>query len=291
MVAAITRMGSGCDRMKVSLAGSLLALTLLAGCGDGSLFGEDEVPIEDRSAGEIFADAQAELAGGNYEQAAETFGEVERLYPFSQLAKRAMIMSAFASYEGGDMPSARSAANRFLDLYPSDVDAPYAQYLVALTWYDNIVDVGRDQATTQNALQELTELVRRYPESDFARDASLKIDLTNNHLAGKEMEVGRYYLKRGHYTAAINRFREVLERYQTTTHAPEAMHRLVEAYLALGLQQEAQVVAAVLGENFVGSDWYARSYALLTDRDLLPATREDSFFDRVYRRVILGEWL
>lgn len=277
--------------MKFSLTGGLLVLVLLAGCGSSIFGGEEEIPIEDRSATEIFAQAEGEMAEGNYRQAAEIFDEIERLFPFSQLAKRAMIMSAFASYEGGDMPSARAAASRYLDLYPSDEDAPYAQYLIALTWYDNIVDVGRDQATTRNAMQELTELVRRYPDSDYARDAALKIDLTNNHLAGKEMEVGRYYLKRGHYIAAINRFRQVLEKYQTTAHAPEAMHRLVEAYLALGLQQEAQVVAAVLGENFIGSDWYARSYALLTDQDLLPATREDSFFDRVYRRVILGEWL
>ena len=277
--------------MKFSLAGAFLALSLLSGCS-GSLFGDDdEEVIDDRPARVIFAEAEAALAEGDYEQAAETFDTVERQYPFSQLAKRATIMSAFASYQGGNMPAARTAANRYLDLYPSDADAPYAQYLIALTWYDNIVDVGRDQATTENALQELTELVRRYPESEYARDAALKIDLTNNHLAGKEMAVGRYYLKRGHHVAAINRFRQVLEKYQTTAHTPEALHRLVEAYLALGLEQEAQVVAAVLGENFVGSDWYARSYALLTNRDLLPATREDSFFDRVYRRVILGEWL
>lgn len=274
------------------LAGSLLALTLLAGCGIGSVFGGDEkAEIDNRSAREIFEQAEARLADEDYEAAAEAFDEVERLFPFSQLGKRAMIMSAFANYEAGNMPAARSAAGRFLELYPSDAGAPYAQYLIALTWYDNIVDVGRDQATTRNALQELTKVVQRYPSSDFARDAALKIDLTSNHLAGKEMEVGRYYLKRAHYTAAINRFRTVLERYQTTAHTPEALHRLVEAYLALGLDQEAQVVAAVLGENFVGSDWYARSYALLTNRNLLPATREDSFFDRVYRRVILGEWL
>ena len=274
------------------LAGSLLALSLLAGCGIGSVFGGDnEVPIDNRSAREIFAQAEAQMAEGDYQDAAETFDQVERLFPFSQLAKRATIMSAFASYEGGNMPAARSAAGRYLDLYPSDPDAPYAQYLIALTWYDNIVDVGRDQATTKNALQELTEVVRRYPNSDYARDAALKIDLTNNHLAGKEMEVGRYYLKRGHYVAAVNRFRTVLENYQTTAHTPEALHRLVESYLALGLEQEAQVVAAVLGENFVGSDWYARSYALLTDRNLLPATREDSFWDRIYRQVIRGDWL
>lgn len=277
--------------MKVRLAGTLLALSLLAGCGTGSLFGEDEVPIENRPASEIFAQAQAEMADEQYEEAAKTFSEIERLYPFSQLAKRAMIMAAFANYEGGNMPAARDAANRFLDLYPADGDAPYAQYLVALTWYDNIVDVGRDQSMTRNALRELTELVRRYPESDYARDAQLKIDLTRNHLAGKEMAVGRYYLKRGNYTSAINRFRTVIEKYQTTGLVPEALYRLVEAYLSLGLEREAQVAAAVLGENYVGSDWYARAYALLTDRNLLPASRDDSFFDKVYRRVILGKWL
>ena len=278
--------------MTVRLASALLALLLLAGCETiGSVFEDDEVSLEDRPAGEIFAQAEALMADEQFAEAATTFDEVERLYPFSQLAKRATIMSAFANYEAGNMPAARAAANRYLDLYPSDTDAPYAQYLIALTHYDNIVDVGRDQARTRDALQELTELVRRYPDSDFARDAALKIDLTNNHLAGKEMEIGRYYLKRGHHMAAINRFRTVLEQYQTTAHAPEALHRLVEAYLSLGLDQEAQVVAAVLGENFVGSDWYAASYALLTDRDLRPARRDDGFFDRVYRRVILGEWL
>ncbi len=278
--------------MRVRLAGALVALSLLGGCGTvGGWFSKKEVPLEDRSAREIFAQAEQLMADGNYEQASDTFDEVERLYPFSQLAKRATIMSAFASYEGGNMPAARTAANRYLDLYPSDTDAPYAQYLIALTYYDNIVDVGRDQAGTQQALQALTELVRRYPNSEYARDAALKIDLTNNHLAGKEMEIGRYYLKRGQYLAAINRFKVVIEKYQTTAHTPEALHRLVESYLALGLNQEAQVTAAVLGENFVGSDWYAASYALLTDRDLRPATRSDSFWDRVYRRVILGEWL
>jgi outer membrane protein assembly factor BamD len=278
--------------MTVRLACALVALSLLAGCETiGSVFEDDEVSLEDRSAREIYDQAEALMADEQYEEAASTYDEVERLYPFSQLAKRATINSAFANYEAGNMPAARAAANRYLDLYPSDTDAPYAQYLIALTHYDNIVDVGRDQARTQDALQELTELVRRYPNSDFARDAAMKIDLTNNHLAGKEMEVGRYYLKRGHHMAAINRFRTVLERFQTTAHTPEALHRLVEAYLSLGLEQEAQVVAAVLGENFVGSDWYAASYALLTERDLRPATRDDGFFDRVYRRVILGEWL
>lgn len=279
-------------RAGIRLSALLLAGTLLAGCETiGSVFESEEVPIEDRSAREIFDEAEALLADGNAGQAAQTYDEVERLFPFSQLAKRATIMSAFSNFEAGNFPAARSAAGRYLDLYPSDVDAPYAQYLIALSYYDNIVDVGRDQATTKSALQELGEVVQRYPDSEFARDARLKLDLTNNHLAGKEMEVGRYYLKRGHFMSAINRFRVVVERYQTTAHAPEALHRIVEANLALGLNREAQTAAAVLGENFVGSDWYAASFGLLTDRDLRPARSEDSFFDRVYRRVIRGDWL
>ncbi|MEM1161942.1 MAG: outer membrane protein assembly factor BamD [Pseudomonadota bacterium] len=270
----------------------LMAGTLVAGCETvGSVFGEDEVPIENRSARDIFDEAQFLLDDGQEELAAQTFDEVERLYPFSQLAKRAIVLSAFASYQAGDMPSARASANRYLDLYPSDKDSAYAQHLIALSYYDNIVDVGRDQAVTKSALQELTEVVRRYPNTDFARDAKLKIDLANNHLAGKEMEVGRYYLKRGHYIAAANRFKAVIEDYQTTSHVPEALHRLVEVYVSLGLNREAQTAAAILGENFRGSEWYAASFALLTDRDLRPERSEDGFFDRVYRRVIEGKWL
>ena len=279
-------------RIAVRLSAMVVATALLAGCETiGSVFEDDEIPLENRSAVEIFESAENALAAGEAATAAQTYDEVERLFPFSQLAKRATIMSSFAHYEAGDMPSSRRSAKRYLDLYPTDPDAPYAQYLIALTYYDNIVDVGRDQQTTRKALEELTEVVRRFPGTDYARDAQLKLDLTNNHLAGKEMEIGRYYLKRGHHMAAINRFRVVLEQYQTTAQTPEALHRLVEAYLSMGLNQEAQVVAAVLGENFVGSDWYAASYALLTDRDLRPATREDGFFSRVYRRIIQGKWL
>jgi outer membrane protein assembly factor BamD len=201
-------------------------------------------------------------------------------------------MSAFASYTAGDVSNARASARRYLDLYPSDKDAPYAQHLIALTYYDNMVDVGRDQATTERALTALREVVSRYPDSDFARDAQFKIDLTLDHLAGKEMEIGRYYLKLGHYTAAINRFQVVADKYQTTSQTPEALHRLVEANLALGLENEALASAAVLGHNYPGSDWYANSYELLTGRNLLPeGENHDSFLGSVYRRVILGKWL
>ncbi|MEM9139356.1 MAG: outer membrane protein assembly factor BamD [Pseudomonadota bacterium] len=269
-------------------AALVLSAGMLSAC---SWFEDDTVPVEDRSAREIFDLAESQLADGAPTAAAKTYDEVERLHPFSQLAKRAMINSAFASYQAGDVGAARASAKRFIDLYPSDEDAPYAQYLIALTYYDNIVDVSRDQATTTAALRELTEVTRRYPQSDYARDAKLKIDLTHNHLAGKEMTVGRYYLKRGHYVAAINRFKVVIEKYQTTSHTPEALHRIVEANLSMGLTRPAQTAAAVLGENFPNSDWYAASYALLTDRDVRPAREEDGFFDRVYRRVIRGDWL
>jgi outer membrane protein assembly factor BamD len=200
-------------------------------------------------------------------------------------------MSAFSSYTAGNYPAARASAGRYLDLYPADKDAPYAQHLIALTYYDNIVDVGRDQATTERALTALREVVNRYPESEFARDAQLKIDLTLDHLAGKEMTVGRYYLKRGHYPAAINRFRVVVDKYQTTSQTPEALHRIVEANLAMGLEEEALAAAAVLGHNYPGSEWYANSYELLTGRNVLPEEDRDGFLERVYRRVIRGEWL
>ncbi len=270
-----------------------VALLATSGCSSLNPFSSDEpeVTFEDMSAQEIFTYAETLLAEGEPDEAAPVFDEVERLYPFSQWAKRAMIMSAFSYYSARKYPEARAAASRYLDFYPSDEDAPYAQYLIAVSHYDNIVDVGRDQAETQEALQALTEVVRRYPASEYARDAELKIELTLDHLAGKEMEIGRYYLKRGHYVAAINRFRVVVEKYQTTSQTPEALHRLVEANLALGLEREAQVAGAILGHNFPGSDWYRDSYALLTGRGLEPTGSEDGWLGRIYRRVILGEWL
>lgn len=271
------------------LAAILGLAAALAGC---SIFkGKDEPKLDETPPAEIFAQGQAKLEKGDAISAAKTFDEIERLYPFSQLAKRAIIMSAFASYTAGDDPNARASARRYLDLYPSDKDAAYAQHLIALTYYDNIVDVGRDQATTQKALQALNEVVNRYPDSDYARDAQFKIDLTLDHLAGKEMEVGRYYLKRGYFTAAINRFRVVVDKYQTTSQVPEALHRLVESYLALGLEKEALGAAAVLGHNYPGSDWYAYSFELLTGRQILPEADGNGFLDKVYRRVIQGKWL
>jgi outer membrane protein assembly factor BamD len=277
--------------------GGLLVLSL-AGCGGMSLgslnpFGgvQRQAPVEARSAQQIYLDGEALLAEGRPREAGEMFAEVERLYPYSEWAKRAMLMSAFAYYEGSLYAESRAAANRYLDFYPADDEAPYAQFLVALSYYDQIVDTGRDQSNTFDALEEMRDIIERYPESEYAKSAQLKFELALDHLAGKEMEVGRYYLERGHYTAAINRFRVVVEDYQTTTHTPEALHRLVESYLSLGLDAEAQTAGAILGHNFQGSTWYSDSYALLTGRGLRPEDFGDSALSSLYRQIVEGKWL
>ena len=266
--------------------GAILAvMVFVAGCA-----GDDAPPVESRTPQEIYLSAEALLEEGQPAQAGELFAEVERLYPYSDWAKRSMLMEAYAFHQARRYDEARAAANRFLDFFPADADAPYAQYLVALSYYDQIVDVGRDQENTLEALQELRDIIERYPDSEWAASAELKFDLALDHLAGKEMEIGRYYLARGHYTAAVNRFRVVVQDYQTTTHTPEALHRLVESYLSLGLDQEAQTAGAILGHNFQGSQWYQDSYALLTGRGLRPEDVGDSWLNQIYRQVVLGRW-
>jgi outer membrane protein assembly factor BamD len=182
-------------------------------------------------------------------------------------ATKAQIMAAFTYYQSNKYDDAIIALDRFIQLHPGHKDIPYAYYLKGLCFYEQISDVGRDQRVTQQALDALAEVVKRYPDTPYARDARLKVELTIDHLAGKEMLVGRYYQKNQQYVGAINRYRTVIERYQTTTHVPEALHRLVECYLALGVKTEAKEAAAVLGYNFPGSDWYADSYYLITGED------------------------
>ena len=265
-------------------AAALAAVLFVAGC-------VRETPLEDLPASEIYNRAEAQLEANSYKEAAMTFSEVERLYPYSELSKRALIMQAFTLHRARDFEGSRTASRRFIDFYPADDDAAYAQYLLALSYYDQIDDVGRDQGLTFMALQSLREVIERYPDSGYSETAVLKFDLAFNHLAAKEMEIGRYYLKRNHFTAAINRFRIVVEEYQTTTHTPEALHRLVESYLSLGLQDEAQTAGAILGHNFQSTDWYEDSFLLLTDRGLAPEPRGDNWLARVYRQTIKGEYL
>jgi outer membrane protein assembly factor BamD len=210
------------------------------------------------------------------------FDEVERQHPYSSWATQAQLMSAYAHYVNNEYDDAIIGLDHFIDLHPGHRSAPYAYYLKALCYYEQITDVGRDQKNTESALESLAEVVARFPNTDYSRDASLKLDLTRDHLAGKEMEIGRYYENRGEYLAAVNRFRTVVEKYQTTTHVPEALHRLVECYLALGVNDEAQTAGAVLGFNFPGTDWYQDSYALLTGQNLQPEVKEGSWLSGVF---------
>lgn len=275
-------------RVRTAVLAGLTA-GLLASC---AAFSTEEETLEDLSAEQIYRQAEVELEAGDPDDAAELFGEVERLYPYSEWAKRALIMQAFAFHRDRDYENSRSAAQRYIDFYPADEDAAYAQYLLALSYYDQIDDVGRDQGLTFQALQSLRSVIERYPESEYARSSILKFDLAFDHLAAKEMEVGRYYLRRGHYTAAVNRFRVVVEDFQTTTQTPEALHRLVESYLALGLTDEAQTAGAILGFNFQSTDWYQDSFTLLTGQGLRPEAGErDSWIGQVWRQTVRGEWL
>ncbi|WP_353342760.1 outer membrane protein assembly factor BamD [Litorivita sp. NS0012-18] len=278
-------------RTRAYSLGAALCVALLAGCGDNRAVNNGEVPLEAYSAEQIYGRGEFELGRRRADDAAEYFGEVERLYPYSEWAKRALIMQAFSYHKAQDYPNSRSAAQRFIDFYPTDEDAAYAQYLLALSYYDQIDEVGRDQGLTFQALQALRVVIENYPDSEYGRAAVLKFDLAFDHLAAKEMEIGRYYLKGEHYAAAINRFRVVVEDFQTTTHTAEALHRLVESYLSLGLTNEAQTAGAILGHNFRSTEWYDDSYKLLTGRGLELEAAGDSWLRQVYRQMIKGRWL
>ncbi|MBZ4021829.1 outer membrane protein assembly factor BamD [Rhodobacter sp. TJ_12] len=271
--------------------GSLVLIATLAACGGGS---DKEPPLENFTAEEIYKRGEYELEVGNPRRPVEAlryFSEVERLYPYSEYAKRALIMQAFAQHKAKKYEEARAAAQRYLDTYPGSEDAAYAKYLLALSYYDQIDEVGRDQGLTFQALQALRAVIEEYPDSDYARSAALKFDLAFDHLAAKEMEIGRFYLKKGHYTAAINRFRVVVEQYQTTTQTPEALMRLVEAYLSLGLTDEAQTAGAILGHNFQASPFYEDAYKRLKKQGLEPEAKGNGWLATIYRQVIKGAWL
>lgn len=271
--------------------GAVVLMAVLAGCGgDGGAVKRGE-SVEAYSPDQIYERGEFELANRRPKDAVYYFAEIERLYPYSEWAKQAVIMQAFAYHSTKDYENSRAAAQRFIDFYPADEDAAYAQYLLALSYYDQIDEVGRDQGLTFQALQALRTVIEVYPDSQYATSAILKFDLAFDHLAGKEMEIGRYYLRRGHYTSAINRFRVVVEDFQTTSHTPEALHRLVEGYLSLGLTAEAQTAAAILGHNFQSTEWYEDSYRLLTAQGLKPKDRGNNWLSQIYRQTVKGQWL
>jgi len=277
---------------RAKLIGGVLLAVWLAGC-DSTVerAGRGSIPLDDFTAEQIFERGEFEIDRSRPEDAAFYFSEIERLYPYSEWAKRGLIMQAFAYHSARDFENSRAAAQRYIDFYPADEDAAYAQYLLALSYYDQIDDVGRDQGLTFQALQSLRTVIEVYPDSEYASSAILKFDLAFDHLAGKEMEIGRFYLKGGHYAASVNRFRVVVQDFQTTSHTAEALHRLVEAYLSLGLTQEAQTAGAILGHNFRSTTWYEDSFKLLTGRGLELEAAGDSWLAQIYRQTIQGQWL
>ncbi|MEY4257025.1 MAG: hypothetical protein RLZZ141_2252 [Pseudomonadota bacterium] len=226
---------------------------------------------EERPVELLYAVGSERLDSKMWNEAINLFREVERQHPYSEWSRRAILMTAYAHYQGNQYEEAVGDADRFVSLYPGNPSAAYAYYLKAVCYFEQIVDVGRDQASTEQALAALREVVQRYPRSEYASDARLKIDMVNDQLAGKEMSVGRWYLRNGETLASIGRFRMVIDRYQTTSHTPEALYRLVEAYLTVGLIDEAKRNAAVLGHNFPGDVWYSDAYKLMEGKGVRPA--------------------
>jgi outer membrane protein assembly factor BamD len=252
----MTTGGQRRETVPLKMAAALLALGIVACTSDKDVYVER--PVDD-----LYNDAMNKLEEGDYKKSAKLFDEVERQHPYSPWATKAELMSAYAYYKADMYDEAIAALDRYIELHPASPEVPYAYYLKGLSYYELISDIHRDQEMTQSAKKVFDELVARYPNSEYARDAGLKIELCNDHLAGKEMTIGRYYETRGHYLAAINRFRTVISQYQTTTHVPEALLRLTESYTAVGLTDEARRTAAVLGYNFPGSEWYADAYKLI----------------------------
>jgi outer membrane protein assembly factor BamD len=278
-------------KIRAFLLVSVAALAL-AGC---SLFDSDDATNDlnkdaaqynERPVDQIYSQAWTQINKGNWDKAAAEFNEVDRQHPYSVWARRAQLMSAFCSYQANKYDDAVATADSYISLHPGSQEVAYAFYLKAIALYEQIVDVGRDQSKTLGALQSLQDVVQRFPDTEYARDAILKIDLTEDHLAGKEMEVGRYYLTRGDNIGAINRFRVVVDNYQTTPQIPEALERLTEAYYSLGLDSEAQTAAAVLGANYPGSVWYQDSYNILQGRNLAPAANKQSWIYKAFHKML-----
>jgi outer membrane protein assembly factor BamD len=265
-----------------------IAAALMVGALGLSACAEDPIGAADyveRPVEQIYNDAWGLVDQEEWLLAGLQFAEVERQHPYSIWARRALLMSAFSYYMANRYAEAIQTADSFIQLHPGNRDIPYAYYLKAVSLYEQIGDVHRDQARTTEALIALQDLAQRYPDSEYARDARLKVDLARDHLAGKEMTIGRFYLRTGAPLAAIIRFRKVVDDFQTTSHVPEALERLTEAYLTLGLVAEAQAAAAVLGHNYPGSEWYQDAYALLTDGNEAPLEEDQGWFSRTWNSV------
>ena len=269
----------------------LLCFLIVAISGCSVLKSKPKIDIDTYSAKEIYDLAEDKLAKKRPQDAAKYFSEIERLYPYSEWAKRGLIMQAYSYHKDQDYQNSRSAAQRYIDFFPAAEDAAYAQYILALSYYDQISEVGRDQDVTVKALQELRLLIERYPDSKYAKDSAEKFDMAFRFLAAKEMEVGRYYLQRGYYTSAVNRFRKVVQEFRMTEQTPEALYRLIECYLSLGLRGEAQSAAAILQESYSSTQWHKDSLILLSGEGLLPDAGGQNWLSTIYRQTIKGQWL
>ena len=236
----------------------------------------------ERPVNDIYNEAMDQMEAGNFRNAAIKFDEVERQHPYSVWAIKAQLMAGYSHYEAALYDDAILALNRFIELHPGNRDIAYAHYLKALSYYEQITDVARDQLATEKAMESLRLVIGRFPKSKYARDAKLKLDLTRDHLAGKEMDIGRFYLRKRQYLAAINRFRRVVDQYQTTSHVPEALHRLAESYTAMGVKEEARKVTAVLGHNYPGSEWYIDSYELADGTPVRKKQKKKGFMSRAW---------
>jgi outer membrane protein assembly factor BamD len=279
---------------RLCLAASLIVLALpLSGCGTGALwdkfFAKDEASFPDEPADKLYNEGLYLMNQKKDTKAAnKKFEEVDRQHPYSEWARKSLLMSAYASYQQGDYDGCIGAASRYVTLHPGSPDAAYAQYLIAASHYDQIPDISRDQGRTEKAVAALEEVVRKYPTSEYAISAKAKIEGARDQLAGKEMAIGRYYMGKRDYTGAINRFKTVVTQYQTTRHVEEALERLTEAYLAIGIVGEAQTAAAVLGHNFPDSKWYKDAYNLVKSGGLEPSENQGSWISRAFKKVGLG---
>jgi outer membrane protein assembly factor BamD len=282
--------GSGrSDHRLRALAGALalaLAVASLMGC---SYFNKDEDYVPDTPADKLYNEGLFLLNNKqDYKEAAKKFDAVDRENPYSDWARKALLMSAYSYYQAQEYTDCISSAQRYVALHPGSPDAAYAQYLIGSSYYDQILDVSRDQARADKAIHALEEVVRKYPESEYATGAKKKIDMARDQLAGKEMEIGRFYMNKRDFIGAINRFKVVVTQYQTTRHVEEALERLTEAYIALGIIDEAQTAAAVLGHNFPDSQWYHDAYNLVKRAGVEPNENKDSWISRSFKKMGLG---
>lgn len=265
------------------LAAVVIGAAMVLSACSSSTVGTKDAYADEEPAGNLYNTGLAYMNAGKLKDAIKSFDEVDRQHPYSEWARKSLIMSAYASYKNRDYPGTAKTANRYLSLYPGSEEAPYAQYLIAQSDFNQIEDVTRDQSTTERALEGMQEIVDRYPDSEYAADARRKVVQTRDQLAGKELQVGRYYLERREYIAAINRFKTVVDDYSDTRLAEEALYRLVEANLAMGLVEEAKTAGAVLGHNYPGSEWYELAYKRLGgDSGAVPTAKSGNWFSRAF---------